>query len=232
MSGPRLGITTTADRSSRLCQTATEHGLQPVVLPCIEVEPASEDILGEARALAGKADLILVTSPRAISTVWPDGVMPTVEVAAVGQSSARSATDAGGSVVVVGDAGADSLLEDLGNRLSGRSVLFPHGDGADATTPQKLESLGADVSALAVYHTRPIGPGPDPVDAVIFGSPSAVQGWSLSRGVEGLVVGAIGETTAGALAERGCRADIVPPRPDFDLLVALVAEHLTDRSPV
>lgn len=133
---------------------------------------------------------------------------------------------------LVGEAGAGHLIEALAGQVSDKTLLFPHALGADMATVETLREAGADVIALSVYQTRPIAPGPDPVDAVMFGSPSSVTGWCLTRGLEDLVVGAIGETTASALQDQGCSPQVVPPQPDFDNLVAMMAEHLRDRSPV
>lgn len=232
MSRPRLGITTTADRALVLSETATEKGLQPVVLPCIEVVPAPEEILREAAAQADHADWLLVTSARAVLSVWPDGGMPSTRVAAVGAATAAVVADAGGSVAVVGDGGAGSLVENLRGEVAGKTVLFPHAAGAGMDTVGALREMGAQVTPLPVYETRAMRPGPDPVDAVVFGSPSAVEGWSKSRSFHELVLGAIGPTTAAALTEMGHQADVVPVRPDYRALIALVAKFMRDRSPV
>jgi uroporphyrinogen-III synthase len=228
----RVAITTAADRSSRLADHARSHGLEPVLLPCIEVIPASDAVLRTARAFASRADWLVVTSPRAVAAVWPDGEMPPFPVAAVGRATAASVEEAGGRVGLVGEAGAGSLVARLAERTEGTFVFFPHATGASPATIAALEQAGAEVKALAVYETRPVAPGPDPVDAVAFGSPSAVQGWLLSRHLDGLVLGAIGETTARALAEVGRPPQVVPPRPDFEDLMAHLAGHLRQRSPV
>ncbi len=97
---------------------------------------------------------------------------------------------------------------------------------------EALEAAGASVEARAVYEIRPVPPAADPVDAVAFGSPTAVRGWFMSRDLEGVITGAIGETTAGALAEFSMTADVEPPHPSFERLITGMAEHLRDRSAV
>lgn len=228
----RVGITTAADRSSLLADHARTHGLEPVLLPCIEVTPADDAVLHDARALASGADWLAVTSPRAVRAVWPRGGMPPTPVAAVGPSTAASVEEAGGTVALVGEAGAGALVARLAEMAGGASVFFPHAAGAAPSTVAALEKAGAEVKAVAVYETRPVAPGPDPVDAVAFGSPSAVRGWLISRHLEDLVLGAIGETTARALADAGKAPQVVPPRPGFEDLMAHLADHLRQRSPV
>lgn len=229
---PRIALTTTRDRAVHLAPLCEEHGLEPVQLPCIEFVPVDEDDLDSTRRGIGGADWLVVTSSRAISALWPDGGMPDVAVAAVGPATAQAVRDAGGRPVLVGDGGAGELTDLLAGRLSGASVAFPHAEGAGTGTIEALESAGASVEAWAVYEIHPVPPGADPVDAVVFGSPTAVRGWLLSRGLRELVVGAIGETTAGALAEFSVTADVESPHPSFERLITGMAEHLRDRSAV
>lgn len=227
----RVAITTARDGAGRLVRMAKRYGLTPVPLPCIEVIPASSEVLDAARALAAEADWMVVTSSRAVTILWPMGGMPEVPVAAVGKSTAVSVEHAGGVLGLVGEAGGRALTVELGERLEGRSVFFPHASEADPSTIAVLEEAGAEVGAVTVYETTPIAPGPDPVDAAVYGSPSAVTGWLLSRSLDDMVLAAIGETTAGALADAGRYPDVVPARPDFEDLMARLAEHMRVRSP-
>ena len=72
--------------------------------------------------------------------------------------------------------------------------------------------------AEVAYTAVPIGPGPDPVDGAVFGSPSAVAGWLSARTLDELaVVAAMGPTTAAALEHAGRPADIVPVPPSLDV---------------
>ena len=229
---PRIALTTTRDRAVRLASLCEEHGLEPVHVPCIEFVPADEGVLDPTRRRIGQADWLVVTSARAISALWPEGGMPDLPVAAVGSATAQAVSDAGGQPVVVGDGGAGELIDLVAGRLGGASVAFPHAVGAGTATIEALQSAGASVHARAVYEIRPVPPVADPVDAVVFGSPTAVRGWLLSRGLEGLVVGAIGETTAGALAEVAVAADVEPRHPSFERLIARMAEHMRDWSAV
>lgn len=229
---PRIALTTTPDRVARLSSLCEQHGLEPVGLPCIELVRADEDVLDHATRRAAQADWLVATSSRAIAVLWPEGEMPDVPVATVGPATARAVAKAGGRPVVVGDGGADELIELIADRLNGSSVVFPHAAGAGTTTIEALTAVGALVDARAVYEIRPIPPAAVPVDSVVFGSPTAVHGWHLSRDLEGLAVGAIGGTTAEALAERAVAADVEPPQPSFEGLIAAMAEHLRERSKV
>jgi uroporphyrinogen-III synthase len=228
----RVALTTTGDRSRRLADHVKALGLEPVVLPCIELAPAAGAALASARSEGSGADWLVVTSPRTVEVLWPEGGMPSTNVAAVGEITAEAVHGAGGSVAVVGDGGAAELAERITRVVAGKSVFLPHAAGADRSTVDLLRRAGATVRAQVVYEIRPIAPGDDPVDSVVFGSASAVTGWFLSRDLEGLVVGVIGDTTAAALADHGWSFDVMPPRPSYGGLVRQLAEHLRDRSTV
>ena len=227
----RVAITTTHDRAAGLAEMLTAHQLTPVVLPCVEVTPAPDDVLERARSASADANWIVATSPRTISSTWPQGAMPNVPVAVVGPSTAVAVEEAGGRVEIVSEGGAADLIAKLVSTVAGKSVTFPHAAGADPYTVESLEKGGAHVMAIPVYETHPIAPGPDQVDAAIFGSPSAIAGWCRSRSLDGLVLAVIGETTGQALEEHGYEPDVIPDHPDFGALVAALDGYLRERSP-
>lgn len=229
---PSVALTTTASRSAELAPIARAHGLRPVVLPCIEVVPAGESALEEARQSAAKSDWLLLTSARTVDFLWPKGHVPDVEVAAVGSLTAAAVTGAGGAVSLLGDSGSVDLISKLVTLVENATVCFPHGRGADLSKMRVLKEAARAVSTWEVYATEPMPPALDPVDAVAFGSPSAVEGWSRSRGFTGVAVGAIGETTGAALSDRGHPADVVADRPDYAELLERLSVSVRDRSKV
>ena len=226
----RVAVTTTHDRASTIERTLLTHQLEPVVLPCIEVIAAPESVLDEVRSLSGDADSIVITSSRVVDLIWSPGGMPDVPVTAVGDSTAAAVEAAGGNIEMASHSGAGELIRKLAPTVAGRSVVFPHAAGADPSTIESLEKAGARVTAIPVYETRPIAPGLDPVDVVIFASPSAITGWRRSRGLDDLVVAVIGETTGQALAEHGYEAHVIPDRPDYEELVIALGDYLRERS--
>lgn len=231
MSWARVAITTTSDRAADLGRRAEARGLEPVELPCIEVAPGPEQALARARSETARADWLVLASPRAVRSVWPEGGMPGAAVAVVGSRTAEAVVEAGGRVAMVGDGGSAELLSRLAPMVVGRSVVYCHGSETDPAVMEALAGSAAVVTALAVYRTRPVAPGPDQVDAAVFGSPSAVAGWCMSRDLEGVVLAAIGPTTGQALEERGRPPQLVSPRPDYDTLIDLLAEYMSARSP-
>lgn len=226
---PGLALTTTANRAAELAPIARAHGLRPVVLPCIEVAPARESVLEKARRSAAGSHWLLVTSARTVDLLWPDGHFPDVEVAAVGSRTAAAVARAGGAVSLMGDSDSSSLTSDLAPLVENAAVCFPHGSGADLSKVMQLEQAGGTVSTWEIYATQPVPPALDPVDAVAFGSPSAVAGWSLSRGFAGVVVGAIGETTSAAVADLGHDPHVVANQPDYEELLRRLSTKVRER---
>lgn len=225
----RVAVTTAPDRASSQVEALQRRGLEPVLLPCIQIHPGHGPMLERARSASSRCDWLVLTSPRAVHILWPDGGMPRVRTAAVGSSTAAAIVTAGGTVGLVGDRGAAGLVMRLAPQLAGRSVLFPHAAGSDPGTITGLEAAGARLTAIPVYEARPVGPAPDLVDGVLFGSPSAIEGWCLTRSLDDLVVAVIGDTTEHALARRGRAPDVVATRPDFDALADAIHTHPTPR---
>lgn len=230
MTAARVAVTTTPDRYPRHAAVLEDLALSPVMLPCIEIVAAAEDILTTAREEASRADWLVVTSARVVDVLWSDGSMPSAPVAAVGPVTATAVAAAGGNPEVVGSGGAIQLARELGDVVAGRAVFLPQSSGADPGTASALRRAGASVTTAEVYEVRPSPPGNGRVDAVMFGSPSAVDGWLLCRDLDGLLVGAIGHTTAAAISRQGRRPDVIPPEPSFDRLARLMADRLKDRS--
>lgn len=215
----RLAVTTTLDEQARVSEQATAAGFVPVALPCIALRPGSSEVVAAMRRACSQADLIVITSPRAVRVLWPSGGMPEVGVAAVGEATARAVKEAGGRVEVTGADGFDDLVDRMATK--GRRVVYPHGRNgmADVT---RLNGLS--VVSGPVYDVESIAPDPDvEVEAVMFASPSAVRGWSRARSLDGLVIGAIGSTTARHLAEGGFPPQVVADRPGFAALVEAMA---------
>jgi uroporphyrinogen-III synthase len=222
----RVAVTTAADRAGALTAALWDEGLQPVELPCIRVEGADAAVLRRAREAAEQADLVLLTSMRSIEILWPENGFPGTPVAAVGGATAERVRSRGGRVVETGTGGAAQLIGTLD--LAGKTVAYPHADGTDPSVLAALEAGARRVVALPIYRTAPIGPAGDLVDGAAFASPSAVLGWTMTRSLAGLVVGAIGPTTGAALEARHRVPDVVAFPPSFDSLARELARHLEE----
>jgi uroporphyrinogen-III synthase len=228
----RVAITT--DRFESAGSSFHRYGMEPVSLPCVRIEPAAADVLAEARMAADLCDLLVITSARTVDLLWPNGSMPSSPVAAVGQRTAASVAAHGGRLVLAGRGGLADLIDQLGNSLDTCAVVFPHAGGprSDPYNSPSLEAAfdtlrgrAANLVEFEIYQTRSLSPGSDAVAAVAFSSPSAVQGWHLSRSLDTLVIGVIGSTTRLAVAAHR-PPDVVAPQPSHDALARAMASHL------
>ncbi len=226
----RVAVTTTPDNAGRFTQRLEKAGLTPVCLPCIRVAASPDSVLEPLRRAALDADWVVCTSRRAIEITWPDGMPPRPRVAAVGHTTAEAVSAAGGNSSIVGTGGAAALRELVRDQVAGQVVVFPHARAADHETVRELQAQGATVIAAPAYETVPVAPGADPVDALILGSPSAVEGWLLSRSLSGLVTAVIGETTAAAVRAHGHEPEIVPDIPDIDEVIVALAARAVEMS--
>ena len=227
----RVAVTTSPDSADRLTRLLEKVALEPVLLPCIRIIPSPDSVLEPLRRAAVDADWIVCTSRRAIEITWPGRMPPHPRVAAVGHTTAGAVRAAGGTIGLVGTGGASKLLELMRDRVAERVVVFPHARAADQETVMTLQTRGATVIAGPAYETVAVAPGAEPVDAVIVGSPSAVDGWLLTRSLGDLLIAVIGETTAAAVRSRGYEPHIVPRFPDLADVVAALADRAEQRRP-
>lgn len=228
----RVAITT--DRFDTVGAPFRRCGLEPVALPCVRIEPVAAEVLAETRKAAELCDLLLITSARTVELLWPNGSMPASPVAAVGERTAASVAAHGGRLVLTGRAGLADLIDQLGSSLETSAIVFPHAGGASSGTNnstllradfETLRGRAAKLVEFEVYQTTSLAPGPDAVTAVAFSSPSAVQGWHLSRSLDTLVIGVIGPTTRLAVAAHR-PPEVVAPQPCHDSLARAMASYL------
>jgi uroporphyrinogen-III synthase len=220
----RVAITSSADQIDRLAGVFSQFGLVPVGLPCISVVVAGSGALADARRAAGPGAVLLLSSARPLDLLWPGGEAPPMPVIAVGTATAVAVRRRGGRVEFTGSAGLEALVDE--GILDGRRIVFPRAAGTDPVLLGRIAQRATSLEAPVVYETVPQPPGDAEVDAVAFGSPSAVRGWVSARELYSLLVGAIGMTTAGELDAVGRRPDVIAPRPDFESLAEEMGRRL------
>ncbi len=224
----RLGLTTTPERIRTLTSGTRKLGFEPVSLPCIRIDAVAGGVENAAGA-APQADAIVITSRRSAEML--DGVIdPGVPVIAVGPETAAAVEEAGGTVALVGSGGVRQLARDAGQILGGKDVVLVGASNTVRQSAAALEMAGCSVTAIELYTTVPIAPPDDPVDAVTFGSPTAVTGWLIAREFTDLTVAAIGATTAASLRGHGIEPDVVPDQPGFITMIEQLAALRLERS--
>jgi uroporphyrinogen-III synthase len=219
----RVGITSASERADRVAAPFEVAGFAPVSVPCVRTRPSDRPVIEEMRRLVDTADLVVLTSVTAFELLWPQGA-PSVPVAAVGRATAAAVRRRGGTVSTVGRSTGRALAETLD--VAGKRVAFPHARGTDQETLDLIAAGAAALDAMPVYENLPVAPPADLVDAVVFGSPSAVRGWALSRSFSGVVVAAIGPVTAAAVEQEGGRVDVVADIPSYQRLAHSLAEEM------
>jgi uroporphyrinogen-III synthase len=224
----RLGLTTTPDRIRTLAPDTRRLGFEPVALPCIRIDavPGSAE---NATAAALEADAIVITSPRSAAMLATTAVTK-VPVIAVGPETAAAVEHEGGTVALVGSGGVRRLALDAGQVLTGKNVVLVGASNSIRQSAAALEMAGCSVTAIELYTTIPIAPDSDGVDAVAFGSPTAVTGWLIARDLSELTVAAIGGTTAAFLREHGTEPDVIPDEPGFINMIERLAALRLERS--
>lgn len=220
-----IRVAVTTDRFGEVSPWYSDCGLVPVSVPTIQVAAAPVHVLEQARSAVATAEMVLVTSPRTPRLLWPEGGMPPVPAVVVGESTADEVASRGGSPVLVGSSGLAELARAMVRNGCPEQVVFPRAAGSDPASLTPLEDAGVTVVGFDVYRSVPIPPSSAPVEAVSFASPSAVEGWLLGRCLEGLVVAAIGLTTADAVAAHRS-PDVVPDRPSHRAMAEALAHHL------
>ncbi len=223
----RVAVTTSHDRQAEVSLLVSGAGFEPIPLPCIRVSPVDGKRLDEARRAAHRADRIVVSSRRAVETLWPDGGMPDTPVVAVGRQSAAAVAAAGGIATLVGDSDLATLLTRAAQTFpAGLKVLVLHPEDVAPDTSM-LQAAGCVVRGAAVYRVDTVAPDPTPeVDAALFGSSSTVEGWRLTRRLAGIVRAAVGKPTADDLARFGAPAHVVADPPSFSDLVDRLKTHI------
>ncbi len=202
----------------------TSRGVPALVDPYLVVRPVADasdarSLLDEL-AIAGPADWLVLTSPRAMAAwgelVGTDALTSAVaaartrglRIAAVGSSTAAS-LDA--EVELVGQSGAEGLVADL-RELPAGTAIVPASSIARPELTSGLAAAGWTVRTAAVYDTVPVSERPSSSGAlsagnlagVVLRSPSAaaaVASWATVP--DGIRVYAVGPTTSAAASTYG-----------------------------
>lgn len=139
------------------------------------------------------------------------------------------------------EANGEALARELGPRVRGLAVLLPRATDGRPELPRGLIGAGALLEAPDAYRTVAASPeslaplaawiARGEVDAVAFASPSAVKAVTAAlgagrAGLRGVLLAAIGPTTAAALREQGLEPAAVPGEYTPVALADAIAERL------
>ncbi|MEX2542176.1 MAG: uroporphyrinogen-III synthase [Trueperaceae bacterium] len=209
MKRPRIALTQSAGRLEGLAPLLEARGFEVVRRPLIETVPRTDARTSSAAAKLSALPWLLLTSPATVEALNALGVdMSTARIGAVGPATAEAATEAiagsGGRVELVAvPNNADGLARAfLAHPQACGPVGLPRGNRALDTLERILGEAGIATFPVVVYDARTLVWRDGAVDAVVLGSPSAVEALpdEVARG--GRVV-TLGGTTSVAARARG-----------------------------
>lgn len=236
LTGRRVAVT--RPEAGALAGELAARGAEVVHVPLIEITEPADGGVGLRAALArlDAFDWLVVTSAngaRAVATAAREH--EDVRLAAVGPATARALADgAGRDVDVVAELPrVEGLLADLA-RLAPSRMLVAQADRAGTALADGLSAAGHTVETAVAYTTRSRRPTEEEVarlravDAVVFASGSAGEGWVAALGTAAAppAVVAVGPATADALRRAGLAVAAVASSPGPAGVAAAVAHAL------
>jgi uroporphyrinogen-III synthase len=251
LAGLRIVVTRARAQADGLSELLRTAGATPLELPAIEIRPAPAGPLDDALRRLDDYDWVVLTSVNGVRAVIdrldalgiPLDGLGRPGIAAIGPATAAALRGRGIEVDIVPERFvAEAVVEGLvASGVDGTRVLLPRADIARDVLPRGLRAAGAVVDVVVAYETclPPEVPAPalnalraGEVDAVTFGSPSAVRnvvelvGGPLPAEV---VVACIGPITAAAVRDAGLRVDVVAQAFSMPGLVAALAAWYESR---
>lgn len=228
LAGRRVLVTRASHQAGKLSEGLRALGAEPVEVPVLEIRPPeSPEALDAALLGLGRYDWLLLTSANTVralanraSALGMELAQPSgLKIAAVGESTASAALDAGLVVTFVPDSYvAERLIDGLASNAAGKKILLARAAAARDVIPDALRAAGAVVDVVDAYRNCMPDSAPERLrialaegfDAVIFTSSSSVThlaeaasaagvGWPLA---EALAV-SIGPITSGTLRGLG-----------------------------
>jgi uroporphyrinogen-III synthase len=196
----RVLVTRSTRQASELARELSALGLEPVLVPAIElVPPSSFDVLDDGVAHLSSYDWLVFTSANAVEvfrcrleSLGLDAAAMEVRLAVIGPSTARAVEAIGlAAELIPQQAVAESLAEALlphARRRDGSAprFLLIRAEDARDVLPEALRSAGAEVTIAPAYRTvvpagsidvirELFGQGTSGVAAITFTSSSSAR---------------------------------------------------------
>lgn len=227
------------ERAARAAALLRDLGVEPLSDPMLAVEPTGE-------APRADADVTVLTSKTGVELAATRGWAPGGDLAAIGPATAEALEAAGYEVdLTPAEFSSRGLVAALGPDVDGLRVEVARSDHGSAALTDGLNDAGAFVHETVLYRlVRPEMAG-DSVDAAVdggldgacFTSSLTVEHFletaaergvreEALRGLDGAVVGAIGEPTRDAAASHGIDVDVVPEAAEFEALAREVVDRI------
>ena len=251
LAGKRVVVTRAAAQAIDLLKALQHAGAVPILLPVIQILPPGDfSQLDNALRKLAEFDWVLFTSQNAVRIVHERleylqiALTTSPAVGAVGRATAEEAATAGFYVThISGRPLGAALVEELGSQLESKSVLLPRSDRANPDIVTALKKHRACVTDVVAYRTISQDAQSGEViakamsaDAVLFFSPSAVNGFDDVCGAGKLavfattgVVLASGPVTLAALYAKGISSARAAAEPSVARIIEALANSFEAR---
>jgi uroporphyrinogen III methyltransferase/synthase len=258
LAGRTIVVTRASEQAQKFVELLAAAGARVLQAPTIAIEPPpSWAPLDAALDQIAAYTWAVFTSVNGVSMVnrrlrqrglgWTG--FGRLNVAAIGPATAEALGEHGiRPAVVPDDYRAEGLVECLRGALSPDDrVLLPRAAQTRDLLVRELGRLGATVTEVSAYVTRPVDAGATrlrealaagTVDAVTFTSSSTARNFAELFTAEerrawlaGLTVACIGPITAATAAEYGLATHVMPREYTIPALARAIAEHFARRGP-
>jgi len=258
LEGKTIVITRARHQAPEFTYHLTNLGARVVEFPTIEiVPPDSWGPLDEATDHLHDYDWIIFTSANGVRSFVnrfrvrgkSSRELKDIRICAIGPRTARELEQEGIEVhLIPSEYRAESVVENLAREgLMGKRVLLARAKTAREVLPRELRNRGARVDVVATYQT--VQPRWETsqflslleerrVDAIAFTSSSTVQNFmemfcskrdELLKGLEGVVIAAIGPVTERRAVELGLTVHLSPSEYTIPALSTAMAEYFGSR---
>ena len=237
LSGRRIIVTRAADQAGEFSAMMTSRGATVLECPTIQlIEPTSWAELDAAIATLNDFNWLVLTSVNAVrfffqrlNSLGLDArALGSCKVCAVGPKTAEAIAGHGiRPDLIPPDYKAEGIVAEFAKlEISGQRILFPRVDRAREVIPQKLEQMGARVTAPVIYrNVLPERLCPETllalekrcIDCITFTSSSTALNMAEQLGADlladmlkGVAVASIGPVTSKTCRDLGLKVDIQP----------------------
>lgn len=250
-------ITRAKHQAGELSSKLRRLGARVIEIPSIEIRPPrSYHPLDRALQDAGRYQWLILTSVNGVEALFRRLArvrkkaknLAHLKVCAIGPATAEAIAKRGLNVDVVPEKYvAESVVEVLASKVSGKKVLLVRAKVARDVIPRELRRAGAKVEVVEAYET--VVPATSRArlqtvlkkprlrpDAITFTSSSTAKNFvellrgrgSSSRLVDGVLLASIGPVTSATLREIGLRADVEATEYTMDGLVQAIVDKLAE----
>ena len=245
----RVLVTRAAEQAPELTQALRKLGVEPVVVPTIEIiPPPSFDELDQAIAELDHIDYLILTSVNSVTAFFDRltmlghnaNALANLQTVAVGPRSAEAITARGVKAdLVPEDYRAEGVVALLKEHVSGKRLLYPKATLARDLIPAELTAVGAEVIAPVAYASAAPADAAkklqialvDGLDLLTFTASSTVQNFvdllndeNLTRAKQ-IPVASIGPLTTATAEKLGFTVVIEPEQSTLDTLVETIKKY-------